>query len=145
MKNLFLKAILVVGLATTIVACSKDEETTPTATIVGTWEATSQSSKITLNGTVLQDSTETYAAGELSVEFKSNGIAIAKMVGEPDDTNKYILSGSALTLITMDNVDTTVFNNTTFTTTNLTLGMSETQVDGSNTLTSTFAINFKKK
>ena len=76
MKNLFLKAILVVGLATTIVACSKDEETTPTATIVGTWEATSQSSKITLNGTVLQDSTETYAAGELSVEFKQSIIAV---------------------------------------------------------------------
>jgi len=34
MKNLFLKSILILGLATTIVACSKDEETTtPSATI----------------------------------------------------------------------------------------------------------------
>ena len=146
MKNLFLKSILILGLATTFVACSKDEETTtPSATIVGTWEATSQTSKVSVNGVVLQDSTETYAAGELSVEFKSNGIAIAKFAGEPDDTNKYTLNGTVLTLITMDNVDTTVFNNTTFNSTDLKLGINETQVDGSNTIVSDFAINFKKK
>jgi len=45
----------------------------------------------------------------------------------------------------MDNVDTTVFNNTTLTSTNLTLGTSDTQVDGANTIVSTIAINFKKK
>lgn len=146
MKNLFLKSILILGLATTFVACSKDEETTtPSATIVGTWEGTSQTQKITINGTTYLDSTETYAAGDLTVEFKSTGIAIAKFAGEPDDTNKYTYSGSVLTLITMDNADTTVFNNTTLTSTNLTLGMSDTQVDGSNTIVSTLAINFKKK
>jgi len=145
MKNLFLKSILILGLATTFVACSKDEETTPSATIVGTWEATSENSKVSVNGTVLQDSTTAYAANELVVEFKSNGFAIAKFNGLNPDTNKYTLNGSVLTLITLDNTDTSVFNNTSFTSTNLIMGMNETQVNGSNTVTSTYSINFKKK
>ncbi len=146
MKNLFLKAILIIGLATTFVACSKDEETTtPAATIVGTWEATSENSKVTLNGTLLQDSTLVYDAGELTVEFKSNGLAIATFDGADSDTNKYSLNGSILTLVTMDNVDTTVFNNTSFTSTNLVMGINDTQVNGANTIVSTFNINFKKK
>ncbi len=146
MKNLFLKSILVLGLATTFVACSKDEETTtPAATIVGTWEATSENTKVSLNGTVLQDDTTLYDAGELVVEFKSNGLAVATFDGVDPDTNKYSLNGSVLTLITLDNVDTSVFNTTSFTSSNLIMGMNETQVDGSNTIVSSYKINFKKK
>ena len=69
MKKILVRSVLVFAMATSLIACSKDEVTTAPVTIVGKWEAVTEISKITINGQLLQDSTLTYSANELFVEF----------------------------------------------------------------------------
>lgn len=147
MKNLVFKSILVIGLATTIVACSKDEETsgTPTASVVGNWEAKLETETAIVNGQSTIDTTQVYAANELVVNFNSNGMAIATFNSTAKDTSTYTLSGSTLTLISLDKTDTTVFNETTVSGSVLNLGTTETDVIGGVTVISKTNIILNKK
>lgn len=147
MKKLLLRSVLVFAMATSLIACSKDEETTTPTSIVGRWEAVTENSKITINGQLLQDSTLTYAPNELIVEFYSNGTVIGSSSDSSatNDTLTYVFSGTTLTMISLDKTDTSVFNNSNFTATTLKLGMLDTQAENGNTIVSDFSINFKRK
>lgn len=147
MKKLLVRSVLVFAMATSLIACSKDEETTAPVSIVGKWEATTQKSKVTIDGQLLQDSTETYSAGELIVEFFANGTAIGSSndSSATGDTTTYTVNGSTVTLISLDKRDTTVFNNSSFNASTLKLGMLDTQVENGYTIVSDFSINFTRK
>jgi hypothetical protein len=92
MKKLLVRSVLVFAMATSLIACSKDDGTTSPSSIVGKWEATTQKTKVTINGQLLQDSTQTYAPNELVVEFFANGIAIDRSndSSSKDDTLTYV-------------------------------------------------------
>lgn len=147
MKKLLVRSVLVFAMATSLIACSKDENTATPLSIVGKWEATTQKTKVTINGQLLQDSTQTYAANELVVEFFANGIAIDRSndSSSKDDTLTYVFSGSTLTVISLDKKDTSVFNNTSFTASTLKMGMLDTQVENGYTIISDFSINLTRK
>ncbi|MCF8284774.1 MAG: lipocalin family protein [Sphingobacteriales bacterium] len=147
MKKLLVRSVLVFAMATSLIACSKDENTATPLSIVGKWEATTQKTKVTINGQLLQDSTQTYAANELVVEFFANGTAIGTSSdsSSKDDTLTYVFSGSTLTVISLDKKDTSVFNNTSFTASTLKMGMLDTQVENGYTIVSDFSINFNRK
>ena len=147
MKKLLVRSVLVFAMATSLIACSKDENTATPLSIVGKWEATTQKTKVTINGQLLQDSTQTYAANELVVEFFANGIAIDRSndSSSKDDTLTYVFSGSTLTVISLDKKDTSVFNNTSFTASTLKMGMLDTQVENGYTIVSDYSINFNRK
>lgn len=147
MKKLLVRSVLVFAMATSLIACSKDENTATPLSIVGKWEATTQKTKVTINGQLLQDSTQTYAANELVVEFFANGIAIDRSndSSSKDDTLTYVFSGSTLTVISLDKKDTSVFNNSSFTATTLKMGMLDTQVENGYTIVSDYSINFNRK
>jgi hypothetical protein len=134
-------------MSSSLIACSKDEVTTTPVTIVGKWEAATQITKVTINNQLLQDSTKTYAANELVIEFFANGTAI-KTLSDPtksDDSTTYTVDGSTITLISLDKKDTSVFNNSSFTATTLKMGMLDTQVENGYTIVSDFSINFNRK
>ena len=147
MKKLLVRSVLVFAMATSLIACSKDENTATPLSIVGKWEATTQKTKVTINGQLYQDSTQTYAANELVVEFFANGIAIDRSndSSSKDDTLTYVFSGSTLTVISLDKKDTSVFNNTSFTASTLKMGMLDTQVENGYTIVSDYSINFNRK
>jgi hypothetical protein len=125
MKKLLVRSVLVFAMATSLIACSKDENTATPLSIVGKWEATTQKTKVTINGQLLQDSTQTYAPNELVVEFFANGIAIDRSndSSSKDDTLTYVFSGTTLTVISLDKKDTMVYNNSSFNASTLKLGM----------------------
>jgi hypothetical protein len=102
---------------------------------------------VTINGQLLQDSTQTYAPNELVVEFFANGIAIDRSndSSSKDDTLTYVFSGTTLTVISLDKKDTMVYNNSSFNASTLKLGMLYTQAENGNTIVSDFAINFNRK
>jgi hypothetical protein len=147
MKKLLVRSVLVFAMATSLIACSKDENTATPLSIVGKWEATTQKTKVTINGQLLQDSTQTYAPNELVVEFFANGIAIDRSndSSSKDDTLTYVFSGTTLTVISLDKKDTMVYNNSSFNASTLKLGMLYTQAENGNTIVSDFAINFNRK
>jgi hypothetical protein len=134
MKKLLVRSVLVFAMATSL-------------SIVGKWEATTQKTKVTINGQLLQDSTQTYAPNELVVEFFANGIAIDRSndSSSKDDTLTYVFSGTTLTVISLDKKDTMVYNNSSFNASTLKLGMLYTQAENGNTIVSDFAINFNRK
>lgn len=147
MKNLLFKSILVLGLAATVVACSEDEDTnaTPTASVVGIWEAKMQTASATANGQTTIDTVQVYAANELVVDIRSNGIAIATFGGSSKDTNTYTFSGNTMTLISLDKTDTTIFNETTVTSSVLNLGTSDSEVINGVTVVSKSNLILNKK
>ena len=147
MKKLLVRSVLVFAMATSLIACSKDENTATPLSIVGKWEATTQKTKVTINGQLLQDSTQTYAANELVVEFFANGTAIGTDDDSlsTNDTLTYVFSGTTLTVISLDKRDTSVFNNSSFTATTFKMGMLETQVENGYTIVSDYSINFNRK
>lgn len=147
MKNLLFKSILVLGLAATVVACSEDEDSnaTPSASVVGTWEAKMQTASATANGQTSIDTIQVYAANELVVDIRSNGMAIATFNGTDKDTSSYTFSGNTFTLISSDKTDTTIFNETTVTGSVLNLGTTETEVIGGVTVVSKSNLIFNKK
>ena len=147
MKKLLVRSVLVFAMATSLIACSKDENTATPLSIVGKWEATTQKTKVTINGQLLQDSTQTYAANELVVEFFANGIAIDRSndSSSKDDTLTYVFSGSTLTVISLDKKDTMVYNNSSFNASTLKLGMLDTQSENGNTIVVDYSINLTRK
>ncbi len=148
MKKLLFRTMMVVGMTTALVACEKDEETNSTTggSILGTWEATSDRSIERLNGQIVKDTTETYAANELVVTFNSNGKAYSVENGDTD-TASYVLNGSQLLLIDTDPVfgtDTLIFT-TTITSANLKLFQEYSEVYQGVTYSGSYELNFKKK
>ncbi len=147
MKKFLFKSLMVVALASTIVACEKEEDSsTNTGSIVGTWEATSARSIEKMNGVTVNDTTETYAANELVVTFNADGTAYSVEDGDTD-TASYVLTGNQLLLIENDpvfGIDTLSFN-TTITSTNLKLFQEYSEVYEGVTFSGSYEMNFKKK
>lgn len=147
MKNFLLKSLMVAVIASTIVACEKDDSSsTSSGTIVGTWEATSSRSIEKLNGQTVVDSTETYAANQLVVTFNANGTIYSNDNGTIDTSN-YVLNGNQLLLIDNDpvfGIDTMSFT-ATITSTNLKLFEEYSEVYQGVTYSGSYEMNFKKK
>ncbi len=147
MKNFLLKSLMVAVIASTIVACEKDDSSsTSSGTIVGTWEATSSRSIEKLNGQTVVDSTETYAANQLVVTFNANGTIYSNDNGTIDTSN-YVLNGNQLLLIDNDpvfGIDTISFT-ATITSTNLKLFEEYSEVYQGVTYSDSYEMNFKKK
>ncbi|MCF8284775.1 MAG: hypothetical protein K9I48_07345 [Sphingobacteriales bacterium] len=147
MKKILLKSVLVLAMATSLIACSKDDGTTSPSSIVGKWEATTDFSKVTINGQVLQSLTDTFSVGELYVDFLSNGTMISSSIDTSamNDTSTYVVNGSAVTIISLDKRDTSIFSISNLTSSTLRLGESQTQIQNGSTIVSEYSINFKKK
>jgi hypothetical protein len=128
MKNLFLRSLLVIGLASSIVACSKDEETpTPAPTLIGKWNVNTFINFTKLGTTVLFDDTAKFDAGELTIEFTSNK-AISTL-GTDKDTSDYVYLNNKLTFVSYDPIDgydTTIFNYVNLTSNSLVIASRDT-------------------
>lgn len=144
MKKLLFRTMMVVGMATALVACEKDEETTggSSSSIVGTWDQRSERQTATLNGQLYQDTTINYPAGSFLITFTAGG----KGYSSDGDTVDYTLNNGVLTLIgDIDGqYDTTIFN-ASVTSTDLILSQSGTDTFGSQVLGYTYSMNFKRK
>jgi hypothetical protein len=147
MKKLLLKSVLVFAMATSLIACSKDDGTTSPSSIVGKWEATTAFSKITSNGQVIHNNTDTFSAGELYVDFLSNGIMISSTIDTSitNDTSTYVMNGSAVTIISLDKSDTSIFSISNLSSSTLKLSDSQTRIQNGSTIVSEYSFNFKKK
>ena len=149
MKKLLFRTMMVVGMATALVACEKEDSFTSSTTgsILGTWEATSSRIIEKMNGQNVIDTTETYAANQLVVTFNSNGTVYSIEDGGVTDTSNYILKGNQLSLIDNDPIsgpDTLTYT-ATITSTNLKLYEDYSEVYQGVTYSGSFEINFKKK
>lgn len=148
MKKLLFRTMMVVGMATALVACEKEEDSNSSSTgsILGTWEATSDRNIEKVNGQTITDTTETYAANELVVTFNANGTAYSVENGDTD-TARYVLNGNQLLIIDTDPVfgtDTLTFT-TTITSANLKLFQEYSEVYQGVTYSGSYELNFKKK
>lgn len=148
MKKLLFRTMMVVGMATALVACEKEDDSTSgtNGSILGTWEATSSRSIEKMNGQTLNDTTETYAANQLVVTFNSNGTAYSVEDGIKDTAN-YILNGNQLSLFDNDPIfgSDTITYTATITSANLKLYEEYSEVYQGVTYSGSFEMNFKKK
>ena len=108
-----MKKLLYTFLAVSIIfaACKKEEDDTtiPTASIVGTWNATKTtedvSFSVSMGGVVLEDTSyvavSTDSLEPSSLEFLSSGTVYVYEDGD-SDTNTYVKNGSTLTITEND-------------------------------------------
>ncbi|SRR5574343_1526656 len=147
MKNLFFKSVLILGMASVIVACSDDEETpAPAPSLVGKWNVNSQVIKVKLGANVLQNDSTNFAAGEGYFEFIAPKTLIASLDTEKD-TVDYFYANGQLTLIAYDPVDgndTTIFNKVNLTSNSLLISMLDTSVTPSGNLISEVTLRMSK-
>lgn len=146
MKNLFLKSLIVIGLASTLVACSEDEVAAPAPSIVGKWQASSEITRVTLGASILQNDTANYPANFASLDFASSNFVYAN-VGGMLDTLTYTYANGKLTMIERDPIngnDTTIYNKVTLSTSALVLTELDTTNTGGGLLISEYTINLKK-
>ncbi len=147
MKNLLFKSLMVIGLATVVVACSDDEETpAPVPTEIGTWQGESQITRTKLGSTILRNDTLKFPAGFSIMEFKAPNSLIVNLDGDID-TLEYTYVNGKVTTVQFDDVngnDTTVYNKITLTLSTFTLTELDTTDTGSGLLISEYTINLKK-
>jgi hypothetical protein len=145
MKKLLFKSMMVVAMAATLVACEKDDETTggtSGASIVGTWDQTSEKTTYSINGQVIEDTTIIYPADSFLITFTSTGVAYSN----DGDTLQYSLNNGKLTLISNygGQYDTAVMN-ANVTATNLTLSFAEVDTFQGQTFNYSSIANFRRK
>ncbi len=146
MKTLILKTLLVAGLATTFIACEKDENGTggsgSSASIVGTWEQTSERYVTRINGTLYSDTTIAVAPGTNVFNVTAGGKVI-----DGSDTSDYTFSNGILTVIGESSTggrDTSVFN-ATVSSTELNLSTSGADTFGTDIMTYDYTLKFRRK
>ncbi len=149
MKKILLQTLIVVGIATSFVACSKDEETkVPVPTLVTKWEGVEDIERTFLNNDLQLDDTTKYDAGEVQVEFTADGKVYTNFMGIPFDTTFYkidSLGGMRIVKINTPNRnDTSYYNKVVYTLDSLILSNTKTQVSGSITIKSVNISKFKK-
>lgn len=148
MKNLFMKSLLAITIASSLIACSKDEETTPTPspTLLGKWNVINTISMAKLGTTVLLDDTTSFTTGQYTIEFTANK-AISTM-GTDKDTADYVYANNRLMVISYDptdGYDTTTFNSVNLTSTSLkATTLDTTDTGGGILIISSYEINMKK-
>lgn len=117
MKKLLFRTMMVAAMATTLVACKKDETTTPTGTsasqLVGTWDVNLEISK-TFSGTTLLATDTTVFGTDLTgtLILNSNGTGTYTEIdnGDSDITNfNYFVSGNTLTSISNGDTSAATF------------------------------------
>lgn len=138
---------MVLALASTIVACSKDDENpTPAPTVVGKWNVNSEIIRTTLGTNVLRNDTTDYPAGFATFEFSST-LMFANVAGMLDTLDYSYVNGK-LTLIDFDETeqkfDTTVYNKVTLSTSALVLTDLDTTVTANGSLISEYTVNLSK-
>ncbi len=147
MNNLFFKSVLILGMASIVVACSDDEETpAPAPSLVGKWGVNSQVINVKLGTNVLQNDSTAFAAGEGYFEFIAPKTLIASLDSETDTTDYYYANGK-LTVIAYDPVDgydTTIFNKVSLSANSLVVSMLDTTVTANGNLTSEYTLRFSK-
>lgn len=146
MKNLFFKSVLILGMASIVVACSDEETPAPAPSLVGKWSVNSQVIKVKLGANVLQNDSTAFAAGEGYFEFIAPKTLIASLDTEID-TVDYFYANGKLTLIdynTIDGNDTTIFNKVNLTTNSLLISMLDTTVTANGNLVSEVTLRMSK-
>jgi hypothetical protein len=139
MKKVLVRTILIFLMTASIIACSKDEGTTPPVSIVGKWGIVNEKSKITRNGQIIEDTT-IIPSDYYIVEFYSNGVGI-----EDNNPFRYTFSGTTILILSMNNQDTTLnFNNSYVTATTLKLGRSGSWVENGDNYYGEESLNFIK-
>ncbi len=147
MRNLFLKSLLVIGVASAIVACSKDEENAaPAPTFVGKWNVNSEITRTILGTNVLRNDTSEYPANFATFEFNSSSSMFAN-VGGMLDTLEYSYVNGKLRIIDFDPIDgndTSVFNKVTLSASSAIITDLDTTVTANGLLISEYTINMSK-
>lgn len=118
MKKILTKTLMIVAMAATLVACEKDETTSPSNTnssqLVGTWDATLDIDKFYSSGILLSTDTTVYdstLSGILTLNSNGTGLYISNDNGNIDTSNfNYSVSGN--TISTFDATDTITANYT---------------------------------
>jgi hypothetical protein len=118
MKNLILKSFVMVALATSIIACSKEETTTPIPEpteqelVLGDWNVSKFIIYSKLGGSVQRNDTTSYNAGTYT--FKFTATKAYKTVGMEIDTFSYTFANKKITMIQFNPIkngnDTTIYN-----------------------------------
>ena len=147
MKNLLFKTLMVIGLATVVVACSEDEETpAPVPTEIGTWQGVSQIFRSTSGAIVLRNDTLKYPTGFATMEFKAPKSLIINLDGDIDTLDYTYANGKVTTIQFNDNGrnDTMVYNKVNLTLSTFTLTQLDTTDTGGGLLISEYTINLKK-
>lgn len=150
MKNLLLKTLLIAGIATTIIACSKEEEAPKVEepTLKAKWEVQYDVRINKLNADTTLNDTAFYVANELVYEFANDSVIIASSDSIPFKTLKYKYNNGILTTVELKLVggnDTTVYKTVQYSLTDLRLVSEEVQGFGTDTVRSYFIINAKRK
>jgi hypothetical protein len=138
MKKALARTILIFLMTASIIACSKDEETTSPVSIVGKWGIINEKSKITRNGQIIEDTT-IIPTNHSIMEFYSNGVGIID-----NDLFRYTFSGTTILILSMNNQDTVDFNNSYVTATTLKLGRSGSWVENGDNYYGEESYNFIK-
>lgn len=149
MKKLLLQSLLIVGIATTIIACSKDEETkVPTPTIVTKWDRVLDVERTFINNELQFNDTTKYDAGFEQLEFTADGKVYTYLLNVASDTTIYSIdTAGALTIVKVNfpnRNDTTFFNKVDVTLDSLILTNTKIQQSGPNTIKSVTIEKFKK-
>ncbi len=152
MKKLLLKPVLFLGIAISIVACSKDDETKtpePAPSIIATWTQLLTVSRTEVNNTVTRSDSFEYEGGVYESQLRADGKWINYLATMPMDTLLYVsYADTALMRIEVnfpERNDTTLFNKVTMTKDSLILGSYKTQVTGGNTIKSIVIEKYKRK
>lgn len=149
MKKILLQLLLVVGIATSFVACSKDEEVkAPEPTLIGNWEAVEDIERTFLNNALQLDDTTRYDSAYLRSEITADGKIKTKLMGTLISTSNYIIdTAGGMRIVTVNTPlpnDTTYYNKVVYTLDSLILSNTKIQVNGSVTIKSVNISKFKK-
>lgn len=118
MKKLFLKSMMVLGIASALVACEKDETTPNSNTntgsqLVGTWDVNLEIDRSYIGTTLISSDTIVFGTTMTSVyTFNSDGSAmnVYNDNGTIDtSTFRYSTSGNVLTLLSPPDTSTATF------------------------------------
>jgi hypothetical protein len=128
MKKVLVRTILIFLMTASIIACSKDEETTAPISIVGKWGLVYIKEKTTQNGQITLDTTMPASSNDyILLELYSDGTGLSARTNK-NYLFKYMVSGTTFYEISYNTKDTTVYNNTNVTATTLKLGYIDTIV-----------------
>jgi|688.fasta_scaffold1736996_1 hypothetical protein len=128
MNHLFLRSLLVIGIAFGIVSCS-DDEVSPAPTIIGKWNVNTFINTTKIGTTILLNDTAKFDAGEFTIEFSAN--KAYNTLGPDKDTVEYTFKNNTLTFYDYDPIDgydTTVFNYVNLTSNGLIIASRDTTI-----------------
>lgn len=150
MKKLLFKPVLFLGIATSLIACSKDDETKtpePAPSIVATWINLMDISRTEVNNQVVNNDTIKYENGGAETQLTADGKFISYFATVPMDTQIYVSYGDTALLRVRVNFpernDSTFFNEVTMTKDSLILRSIKTQQNG--TVKSIVIEKYKRK